>query len=264
MTTLITGASGGIGEAFARRLAAEKRDLFLVARSEGKLRSLCDQLSSKHSIIAQYFAADLTQPDSDARVFDAAQHNGLKIDWLINNAGFGSMGDFADLDRERELAMIDLNIRALVALTHRFLGPMREKKKGMIINVASTAGEQPLPFMATYAATKAFVSSFSLAIAEENRPFGIQVLALCPGPTRTNFFEAGNIDKSLAFKGDQTAEEVVAAALAAVGTGKSKVISGWMNWLVAAASGLAPDSLVTKVVASRLRKQYQTNLNIPQ
>lgn len=263
MTTLITGASGGIGEAFARRLAAENHDLFLVARSEDKLRSLCSELSSKHLINAQFFAADLTQPGADEKVFAAALENSTQIDWLINNAGFGSMGDFAVLDLSRELEMIDLNISALVALTHRFLGPMRESGKGTIINVSSSAGEQPLPFMATYAATKAFVTSFSRAVAEENRPFGIQVLALCPGPTKTNFFEAGNIDKSLAFKGDQTADEVVATALAAVGTGQSKVISGWMNWLVAGVSGVVPHSLVTKVVAWRLREQYQKNSSIP-
>ena len=111
--------------------------------------------------------------------------------------------------------------------------------------------------MATYAATKAFVTSFSMAVAEENRPFGIQVFALCPGPTRTNFFEAGKIDKSLMLKGEQTANEVVATAMATIGTGKSKVISGLMNRITAVAAGLAPDSLVTRVVASQLRKKCQ-------
>ena len=167
------------------------------------------------------------------------------------------MGDFVELDRERELAMIDLNVRTLVALTHRYLPAMREKRRGTIINVSSTAGEQPLPFMAAYAATKAFVTSFSQAIAEENRPYGIQVFALCPGPTRTNFFEAGNIDQSLAVKGEQTAEEVVDVAMAAIGTGRSKVISGWMNRLVAGSTKLVPNSLITRTVASRLRKTFQ-------
>lgn len=257
MTALITGASGGIGEAFARRLAADGHDLFLAARSEVKLRELCSELAHKHGITANLISVDLGEPGSDRAVYERTADLGIEIDLLINNAGFGSMGDFVVLDSERELAMIDLNVRAVVALTHRFLAPMREKKRGTIINVSSTAGEQPLPFMATYAATKAFVTSFSRALAEENRPFGIQVLAFCPGPTKTNFFAAGKIDKSLAFKGDQTAEEVAAAALAAVGTGRTKVISGWMNWFVAAASGLAPASLVTKVVASRLRSSYQ-------
>lgn len=257
MTALITGASSGIGEAFARRLAADKNDLFLVARSEGKLRELCAELSAAHGIKAHYLAADLGEKDSHAAVFEETTGLGLDIDLLVNNAGFGSMGDFAELDREKELAMIDLNVRALVALTHRYLPAMREKRKGTIINVSSTAGEQPLPFMAAYAATKAFVTSFSLAIAEENRPYGVQIFALCPGPTRTNFFEAGNIDQSLAFKGEQTAEEVVEVAMAAIGTGRSKVISGWMNRLVAGSTKLVPNSLITKVVSSRLRKTFQ-------
>ena len=256
-TALITGASGGIGEAFARRLAGEGYDLFLVARSEDKLQKLCAELSAKHGIKANYITADLGEHGSDEKVFDETTKLDLNIDLLINNAGFGSMGDFVELDRERELEMIDLNVRALVALTHRYLPAMRDKGKGTIINVSSAAGEQPLPFMATYAATKAFVTSFSMAIAEENRPFGIQVFALCPGPTRTNFFEAGKIDKSLMLKGEQTTDEVVATAMAAIGTGKSKVISGLMNRITAAAAGLAPDSLVTRVVASQLRKKFQ-------
>ena len=256
-TALITGASGGIGEAFARRLAAEKHDLILVARSEAKLRELCAELSAAHGIKANYTTADLGEHGSDAKVFDETTKLGLNIDLLINNAGFGSMGDFVDLDREKELAMIDLNVRALVALTHRFLPGMREKRTGTIINVSSAAGEQPLPFMATYAATKAFVTSFSMAVAEENRPFGIQVFALCPGPTRTNFFEAGKIDKSLMLKGEQTVEDVVETAMETIGTGRSKVISGLMNRITAAAAGLAPDSLVTRVVASQLRKKFQ-------
>jgi uncharacterized protein len=257
MTALITGASSGIGEAFARRLAADGHDLFLVARSGDKLKSLCDELSVKHGITSNCIAADLGERGSDQIVFDETTHLGLDIDLLVNNAGFGSMGDFVELDRENELAMIDLNVRTLVALTHRYLPAMREKRRGTIINVSSTAGEQPLPFMAAYAATKAFVSSFTEAIAEENRPYGIQIFALCPGPTRTNFFEAGNIDQSLAVKGEQTAEEVVEVAMAAIGAGRSKVISGWMNRLVAGSTKLVPNSLITKVVGSRLRKNFQ-------
>ena len=256
-TALITGASGGIGEAFARRLAKEKYDLVLVARSEDKLRQLCAELSAVHGIKAHYVTADLGEADSHSKVFDETQRLGLDVDILINNAGFGSMGDFVELDLGKELAMIDLNVRTLVALTHRYLPAMRERRSGTVINVSSTAGEQPLPFMAAYAATKAFVTSFSMAVAEENRPFGIQVFALCPGPTRTNFFEAGNIDKSAMLKGEQTADEVVETALAAMGTGKTKVISGWMNRFVAGSTKLTPNSLITKVVASRLRKNFQ-------
>src|SRR5438128_1241123 len=160
-TTLITGASSGIGEAFARKLATLGHNLLLVARSEDKLTMLCNELGRINSIRAQYIAMDLSQRDAPARLFAETQQRQLAVDLLINNAGFGSMGDFSGLDLGRELNMTDLNIRALVELTHRFLVPMRERKSGAIINVASTAGFQPVPFMTTYAATRAFVLSFS-------------------------------------------------------------------------------------------------------
>src|SRR5688572_18039237 len=185
--TLITGASGGIGEAFARRLAGEKHNLVLVARSEDKLIALCDELMLEHKIMAHYVAVDLTEFQADTRLFNETEKHGLEINWLINNAGFGAVGDFLKLDLENQLRMITLNVMSLVALTHRYLEKMRERKSGVIINVSSTAGFQPIPFFATYAATKAFVTSFSEAIAEENRPHGIHVLNLCPGPTETGF-----------------------------------------------------------------------------
>src|ERR1700686_2370540 len=129
-TTLITGASSGIGEVFARKLAARRHDLLLVARSEDKLINLCNELGRTQSTRAQYVAMDLSEPDSPAQLFEETQKRGLEIDFLINNAGFGSMGDFAKLDPQRELNMIDLNVRSLVELTHRFLVPMRERKGG--------------------------------------------------------------------------------------------------------------------------------------
>ena len=178
--TLITGASGGIGEAFARRLAAEKHNLVVVARSKDKLHELCDELMLKHQITAHYVALDLTAPNADASLYAETEKAGFEIEWLINNAGFGSMGDFAKLKIESELAMINLNITALVALTHRYLEKMRERKSGVIINVASTAGFQPIPFMATYAATKAFVTSFSEAISEERKQKDLDAVNYCP------------------------------------------------------------------------------------
>ena len=255
--TLITGASSGIGEAFARRLAAEKHNLVLVARSEEKLHQLCDELMIKYQITAHYVALDLTEFESDKRLFEETEKHELEVDWLINNAGFGSMGDFANLELERELEMISLNIMALVALTHRYLQQMRTRKSGTIINVSSTAGFQPLPFMATYAATKAFVTSFSEAIAEENRPHGIKVLALCPGATETNFFDAANIKEPVQVKGMQTPEEVVETGLKAVKKGKASAISGWANYAVAHLATLAPNSLITKAVAKVLRPKVE-------
>ena len=257
MTALITGASSGIGEAFARRLASDGHDLFLVARSGDKLNELCSEMSAKHGITAQYFALDLTEPEAVARCFAETARLGLDIDLLINNAGFGSMGDFAKLDVERELEMIRLNIGTLVGLTHRYLGPMRDRRRGTIINISSGAGFQPIPFMATYAATKTFVTAFSEAIAAENRPFGVEVIAVCPGSTDTPFFETGKVGREFASKGLETPEQVVETALRAIGGGRAKVISGWKNRLVARVVSIVPNSLIVRVIAKQLSKKYQ-------
>lgn len=255
--TLITGASSGIGEAFARRLAEEKHNLVLVARSEEKLHQLCDELMLENGITAHYIAVDLIDFQADKKLFKETEKHGMRVEWLINNAGFGSMGDFARLDLERELEMVGLNIMALVALTHRYLQPMRERGGGVIINVASTASFQPIPFMATYAATKAFVRSFSEAIAEENRRHGVIVQALCPGPTDTNFFAAANIGSSvrstMAQKGMQTPEEVVEASLNGLKNGKPQVVSGWFNYLLSRSVNIIPNSLITRVIGETLR-----------
>jgi short-subunit dehydrogenase len=254
--TLITGASSGIGAAFARKLAALGRNVLLVARSEDKLIALCNELGRVTSIRAQYLTFDLEQPDAAAQLFEETQKRELEIDMLINNAGFGSMGDFAKLDLNRELDMLQLNIRALVDLTHRFLLPMRERKRGTIINVASTAAFQGVPYMATYAATKAFVLSFSEALWDENRMHGVHVMALCPGVTETNFFEAAKIDRP-PMRTIQTAEEVVDAALRGLSRQKSVVISGWTNWLTVEAERFVPRSTVTKVAGKALRSRFE-------
>jgi len=253
--SLITGASSGIGEVFARRLAARGRNVLLVARSEEKLITLCNELGRSNSIRAQYVALDLSLPESPARLFEEAEKRGLTIDLLVNNAGFGSFGDFAKADLARELNMIDLNIKALVELAYRFLQPMRERKQGAIINVASTAAFQAVPFMATYAATKAFVLSFSEALWEENRAFGVKVMALCPGVTDTNFFEAARGEKPPA-RASQTPEEVVDTALRGLARGKSHVISGWINRVMTESERLAPRSLVTRMAGRMMRGRY--------
>ena len=252
-TTLITGASSGIGEVFARKLAAQGHNLLLVARSEDKLINLCNELGRSESTHAQYVAMDLSERDAPAQLFAETQARELEIDFLINNAGFGSMGDFSTLDLDHEMNMIDLNVRSLVELTHRFLVPMRERKRGSIINVASTAGFQPVPFMTTYAATKAFVLSFSEALAEENRPFGIKIMALCPGVTDTNFFDAAKIQRPPA-RISQTPEAVVETALRALARGKSSVISGWTNFMMVQSERLTPRSVVTRIAGTMMRK----------
>ena len=257
--TLITGASSGIGEAFARRLAADGHDLVLVARSEKALHELSDELMLRHKVTVHYVVLDLNESGADEKLFAETTRHGMEVDWLINNAGFGSVGDFSTLERNRELEMIDLNIRVLVALTHRYLVPMRERGHGTIINVSSAAGFQPIPFMATYAATKAFVSSFSEAIAEENRPLGIRVLALCPGSTKTNFFAASNIDRPIQVKGQQTAEQVVDTALKALKKGKIKVVSGLANSVGALLGTHVPHKISSRAMARALRSKYQDN-----
>src|SRR4029453_12435544 len=148
--TLITGGSSGIGAAFARKLATRGRNVLLVARSEDKLITLCNELGRISGIRAQYIVCDLSGADAGERLFEATKKRDLEIDMLINNAGFGSMGDFSKLDLQNELKMVEVNVRTVVELTHRFLVPMRERKQGTIINVASTSGFQAVPFMATY------------------------------------------------------------------------------------------------------------------
>ena len=255
-TTLITGASSGIGAAFARKLAKRGRNVLLVARSEDKLIALCNELGRLSGVRAQYVTMDLTEANAAARLLEETQKRELVIDMLINNAGFGSMGDFGRLDPARELEMIQLNITALVELTHKFLLPMRERGQGAIINVASTAGFQPVPFMATYAATKAFVLSFSEALCEENRPLGVHVMALCPGVTDTEFFAAANIERP-PMRTVQTAEEVVDAALRGLAKKKSLVISGWTNWLMVEAERAVPRRLVTRLAGKALRSRFE-------
>jgi uncharacterized protein len=252
-TTLITGASSGIGEAFARKLAERGHNLLLAARSEDKLINLCNELGRAGSIHAQYFAIDLSLPESPARLFEETAKRDLQIDFLINNAGFGSMGEFALLDLSRELNMIDLNVRALVELTHLFLQPMRERKGGTILNVASTAAFQPVPFMTTYAATKAFVLSFSEALWEENRPYGIQVMALCPGVTETGFFEAAHMAQKPPARVSQTPEQVVDTALRALKRGKGHVISGWINFFMTETERVVPRSLIVRAIGGVMR-----------
>ncbi len=254
-TAIITGASSGIGEAFARKLAAQGRNVLLVARSEDKLITLCNELGRMNSIRAQHLALDLSLPESPAQLFAESQQRGLTIDLLINNAGFGAFGDFTSIDLQRQLNMIDLNIKTLVSLSYLFLPPMRERKQGAIINVASTAAFQPVPFMQTYAATKAFVLSFSEALWEENRAHGVTVMGLCPGVTETNFFEAARGEKPPA-RTSQTPEEVVDTALSGLARQQGSIVSGWTNFLMVEAERFVPRSLIVRMAGRMMRSQY--------
>lgn len=228
-TALITGASAGIGDAFARELAARKMNLILVARSEEKLQNLAQQLQNQHKIQVYIIVQDLTTPNAAATVFDTVEKKGLIVDLLINNAGFGAYGTFAQLDREFQLKMIQLNNLALVDLTHRFLLGMQQRRYGNIINIASVAGFQAMPYFSIYAATKAFILSFSEALWAENRNDGIHVVAVCPGPTETNFFQEAEFPTFLvdvAAKNYTPVKVVVQEALEAIEKKQPIVIPG--------------------------------------
>lgn len=245
-TALITGASSGIGLDLAHLFAADGHDLILVARSEGKLRELARELEEKHRISARVIPADLEERDAPRQLF-ASVHT--PVDVLINNAGFGVNGKFAETDLEKELAMIQVNITALTHLTKLFLRPMVERGRGRILNVASTAAFQPGPLMAIYYASKAYVLSFSEAIAEELSGTGVTVTALCPGPTATGFAEAAKMTNSRLFKMKKpmTSMDVAKAGYKAMQRGKRIVITSAMNKVLAQSVRLTPRALVTKV-----------------
>jgi short-subunit dehydrogenase len=260
--TLITGASAGIGEAFARQLASERHNLLLVARSENKLSVLCDELMAEYNISAQYIAVDLVKPNAHQVLFSETEKRGLQVEWLINNAGIGSGGDFLEHEIKSEIDMMHLNMDAAVALTHCFLPQMRARRSGKIINVASLAAFAPIPYMAVYGASKVFIRSFTEAIAEENRPFNIQVMLLCPGATETNFFEAAQIgpDRKSSFSSKklETPEQVVDAAMKGLRKNKRITVSGFKNRIIARLTHLIPNALGLPLFA----KQKRAELNL--
>ena len=255
-TALITGASSGIGAAFASALAARGSDLVLVARSGDRLRAAAAELTGRYGIRAHVSPADLSGPDGVRAVVDDVQASGLDVELLVNNAGFGTHGPFEELDPDRELEMIAVNVTAVVALTRAFVPAMVHRGGGGVLNVASTAAFQPTPGMATYGATKAFVLSFSEALAAEYRGRGIHVLAFCPGPVETGFASGtGNQEFATSdfFAGAPTPEEIVPAALDALARGRSVAIPGVLNKALAQAPRLAPRSLTARVAQRYLR-----------
>ena len=258
-TVLITGASSGIGESFVNKLAARKHDLLLVARNTEKLEKQCEQLTAEFGIQAQFIAADLAKRETAEKVFAETQKRELEIDMLINNAGIGSGGAFTDLPLESELDLLQLNISSLVALTRLFLPQMQRRKSGTIVNVSSIADFTPIPYMATYAASKMFVRSFTEAVAEECKPHNIHVMLLVPGLTRTNFNHASGLDgvrASAEYDGStQTADQVVSETLKALDKRKRSIVSGGRNRLAAKISALIPNSLITKIYASIFLKK---------
>jgi short-subunit dehydrogenase len=255
-TALVTGASAGLGKELAHLFAADGHDVVLVARSVSRLEELAGDLSKAHGIEAHVLDADLGDATAPAVVFEQAKRRGLTVDFLVNNAGFGSNGAFLDLDLARELEMVDVNVRSLLELTHHFGRPMRERGFGRIMNIASTAGFQPGPFMATYYASKAFVVSFTEALAFELDGSGVTVTCYCPGATATEFASTAGNDKTRLFQrsGVASAKEVAADAYRAMMKGQVLSIHGALNWLGTQSLRFAPRS-VTRSVAASMNKR---------
>ena len=249
-TALVTGASSGIGAEFARQLAAEGMDQVLVARRADRLATLGDELGKKFSVRCHTIASDLSQPEAAQRIFAETESKGLKVDWLVNNAGFGTNGEFATLPLEREMEEIHLNIGALVALARLYLPGMVERKRGQIVNLGSVGSFVPTPYMATYSATKAFILSFSEAIATEVARKGVGVLALCPGATKTEFQEVAGVSESVPEFTFMSAEAVVRQAIAAAKSGKHTLVPGWMNKVMIGSTRLTPRRVMARVAGS--------------
>lgn len=255
-TALITGASSGIGAAFAETLARAGSDLILVARSEDKLRTIAGELTRETGRNIQVIAADLSKPECGAKLKRQVDALDMPVDLLINNAGFGTQGAFEKQDAAREAEEIRLNASAVVDLSHAFLPPMLEARHGAIINIASSAAFQPMPYFAVYAATKAFVYSFSDALNEEVRARGVHVMAVCPGPVDTAFFEATgvhNLRKKVPKGSMVSAQFIVDASLSGLASRSRVVVPGGMTKLGALASALTPRGMLTRVVGKVMR-----------
>jgi short-subunit dehydrogenase len=248
-TALITGASSGIGYELAKLFARDKINLWLVSRDGAKVQQVADELSSHFSIVAEAMAVDLAIPEGPSAVFAKAQKAGIAVDYLVNNAGFGKFGKFEDVPWEESLGQVQLNITALTHLTKLFLAPMLERGSGRIMNVASTAAFQPGPLMAVYYATKAYVLSFSEALANEVSGTGVSVTCFCPGATDTNFQKRAQLEDSRLFKkvGPMDVKTVARDGYHGMMKGKTVVISGVRNWAVAESVRFAPRKMVTAI-----------------
>ncbi len=253
-TALITGASGGIGYELAKLFARDGMNLVLVSRSANKLGQVARELQSSSACKisackVKTIALDLSTAPAPKFLFDQLQAEGIAVDILVNNAGFGAFGEFAQIGEEEILGQIELNITALTHLTRLFLPQMISRRRGKIMNVASTAAFQPGPLMAVYYATKAYVLSFSEALANELNGTGVTVTCLCPGPTNTDFARRAGNDKSRLFKkiGGMSAETVARDGYRGLMAGKTVVISGVQNWLVAESVRFAPRKMVTAI-----------------
>lgn len=248
-TALVTGASAGIGVDLAECFAADGYDVILAARSEAALKEVADRLAAKHKVKAAAIAVDLQQPGGGAKLADEIKKRGLKVDVVVNNAGYGIAGGFSGSKRDDQLGMIDLNDRALVELTHIYWADMLAAKRGGVLNVASTAAFQPGPLMAVYYASKAFVLSFSEALWEEARGTGVKVSCLCPGPTKSKFRERAGTGKTrLSSRAVMTSAAVAQQGYRAFQANQRVKINGFSNAMTARLIPFLPRATVLKIV----------------
>jgi short-subunit dehydrogenase len=259
-TTLITGASGGIGEAIARRLAAKKENLTLVARNESKLRRLSLELSQQYDVNVSFIAADLFDPQAPGFIFMECKHRELEVSSLINNAGIGSGGEFAEAGLKSLEDMLQLNNGAMVSLTHLFMQDMLQRKTGTIVNVGSLISFAPVPYMALYGASKAFVRFFSQALFEECKPYGVHVMFFAPGLTSSNFMEAAALknetgDALIAGAPAQTVDQVAEEFVKAYYNRKRSAISGTINRFGVKLLTLIPNSVIAASSARTFKKR---------
>lgn len=246
---LVTGASGGIGASFADALAKRGHDLVIVARTQPKLEESAARLHAEHGAAVEVLAADLETGTGVDRVGERLADSTRPIELLVNNAGFGSYGKFHEQQIEQQVAMLELNVVALVKLSHAALGPMVERGHGGVINISSVGGYQPTPLYATYSATKAFVSSFTNAVHEELRGTGVKALVVAPGFTRTDFHERADVDASMPGFLWQSAEAVAEASMSAYERGRAVCIPGGLNGVAAAFSSVMPAGIARRVAA---------------
>ncbi|OUS29761.1 hypothetical protein A9Q99_07995 [Gammaproteobacteria bacterium 45_16_T64] len=241
-TALITGASSGIGKAYAEALAAEGVNLILVARRESVLNDIADDLKARHRVNIQVIAQDLIAHDAAEIVYEKATSD---VDILINNAGYGSYGRFEDIDIQSETDMVDLNCRQVISLTHRFLPNMKQNKRGAIICLSSVVGTMPTPYMSTYSATKAFNRYFAESLSGELRTQGISVQAVCPGDTHSDFRSSASFDKKMPIS-QRTPEDVVRSSLRTLGR-RSTVTDGIINKIATKQPRFIPTRLLIAI-----------------
>ena len=249
---LITGASAGIGVALATELAAGGTNLVLTARRRHRLEELAQNLGKQHGIRTAVFDTDLAKPGAPDKVYEFTRQQGLEIDLLINNAGFGQYGELTEVPTQRLLDMVQVNCTAVVHLTRLYLADMVARRRGDVLILASTASFQAVPFISTYAATKAFDLLFAEGLAEEMKLHGIRVCALCPGSTESEFHAVAG-QENFTSKNPETAEQVARTGLQALAAGKSYVISGLGNYLSAQSQRIVPRRMVTRIAASMFR-----------